>query len=790
MGLGLQSGRDVASNNVLHDYTNTDTGVLPGLICLLLDRCVLTRIRFDLVMCLSGVMANTVPVNLTVGFNFSSGKRGYAQPDGVIIPDYVRCPVNPFYNNPESPENDGKNPACYCLTRRCKSEDEEGGSLLNNDWTATSMVTFYQDDATFNMGVTPNTQHRAPRIFAPTVLYLPLFQPMKMGTNFSFRAFEGADEDGMTVLEWSSDPTSVLKMKSDGSMTMLALAFDSDQNENVWPAGWQDWYKWFSWKIRINAVDRATAMPVTSTMTMLAKLCTSQREQYVPIAADDSGVSVKALGQSQTVYVKDFGPTCMDADRNRLTNIPNHSQAECAKIFGAIWAGDRFYAKAESQKECHIDEPCQFEVHAVRLDFVTAGVTSCKWSDAAVSGNEKYCHELTLSDTTVVHDAFHVSYTGEHEHGENFGSNPGKMLIKPFRGRSTYKNPYSFDIGRREVFCLTSTSNDTGTGACPSLPHCVTVLVKGRAPVVTSPVASDTCTHRTRPDASEYLKGECPDLYTCWRSETSSEITLSAEDEDIGETVTIVVDSISTYTRYADELHHITEIAYPKILGTQDDGVDVNDHCRGRAKDPNENPPIRYIPVDSMSFSDGGGGTPPLATVPSWGGHHCGSVIRKVTFDNKRLEIGASALETKVTPLGHRYVSMKNDSVICYTVSDNQAEVWGRGVNNKYSRCHVLRMRGAPVFQYSSRSPLDTPFRGPDQYGIGLAETTLTARLSEMVSFTFRARDPNPEDAISVMFLEDPGIPNEAVSRLPVSTYIPRPWTCLHACCSPSGIAS
>jgi hypothetical protein len=166
-----------------------------------------------------------------------------------------------------------------------------------------------------------------------------------------------------------------------------------------------------------------------------------------------------------------------------------------------------------------------------------------------------------------------------------------------------------------------------------------------------------------------------------------------------------------------------------------------------------------------MSFADDGGGTPPLATVIAWENHHCGSVIRKVTFHNNYADSGLSPLETRATPLGHRYAVSGNDSVICYTVTDNQAEVWGRGVNNHYSRCHVLRLRGAPVFQYSPAYPRDTPFGAPSKYGLGLNETTLTARLSEEISFTFRARDPNPEDAISVMFLEDPGIPNDAVSH-------------------------
>jgi len=731
-----------------------------------------------------------VPFNVTIGYNFSAGRRGFRDRQGPIVSEYPRCPTHKFLLKQDQPELlVNQNPACQCLTARCITADEDSGTF-HDAWAATSTVTFLSDFQTFRMGVTPNTQHHAPRIFAPSVLYLPLLQPVTMGSNFTFRAIEAADEDGMTVLEWSTGRGSILHVAKDGRLTMPAVA-TMDGSNKPWPSGWPDWHKWFTWKARLTATDTATDPSVSTTMTFIARLCTSTQFFYVPIEADNDGISVKAIGQAQTVYVKDWGPSCVHTEtRKRMANVPNHTQAECMKVSGTWMGGDYFYTKADSMIECHVDEPCQFEVHAVRLDFVTAGVLSCKWSDATLSAGQKYCHELTKGpEVGVAHDAFHVSYTGEHEHGENFGSNPGKMLIKPFRGRSKYKNPYPFDIGRREVFCVTSMSTDRGNAACPSLPHCVTVLVKGRAPVVTSPVASDTCAPRTRPDASEYLNGECPDLYACWRSETVSEITLSAEDEDIGETVTIVVDSISTYMRYADEVHKVTELAYPRIGGSTNGGVDVNVHCRDRAKDPSLSPATRSIPVDSMAALDGGGGTPPLATVLSWAGHHCGSVIRKVAFEIDFANT-SSPLETKVTPLGHRYASMMNDSIICYTVSDNQAEVWGRGVNNKYSRCHVLRMRGAPVFLYSPLHPLDTPFGGQDQYGVGLAETTLTARLSEMVSFTFRARDPNPEDAISVKFLEDPGIPNEAVSRCFVPKYIPRPWACLRACCGPDGIAS
>ena len=40
--------------------------------------------------------------------------------------------------------------------------------------------------------------------------------------------------------------------------------------------------------------------------------------------------------------------------------------------------------------------------------------------------------------------------------------------------------------------------------------------------------------------------------------------------------------------------------------------------------------------------------------------------------------------------------------------------MWGRGVSNSYGKCHIVRMRGAPVFVINPATPLDTPFSGVD----------------------------------------------------------------------------
>ena len=721
----------------------------------------------------------SVPFNLTVGFNFTTGRSGYRDRLGALVPEYRRCPFTPVDSSGNAFETFTVNPACYCTTARCKQEDEQSGSF-HGPWTATSVVTFFSDIYAFKMGVTPNTQNHAPRIYAPHILYVPLLEQSEMGANFSMgKIVGGEDEDGETILEWSTGQGSVFAVDEHGQMLMKPLATENCANPNClrtpWPdliaadqGGHKQFYKFWIWKVRLQAVDKATDPWVTTDMQFSAKLCFATVGTFVPIwhysnpeTLVSEGIKIKALGQAQTIYLYDWGPSCVhNATRQRLANI-NHTQAVCLAVGGEWMSGEHFYTKPDTLIECHVDQPCEFEVHSARLDFEKAGVLSCKWSNQVLNAGEKYCHDLTIPGIEVTHDAFPVTFTGEHEVGPNDNKNPGKMVVKPFQGRSWSKVPYSFDIGRREVFCISSKSNDTLVH-CPSLPHCVTVLVKGRAPVITSPESSPTCNHRTKADASEFLQGECPDLYSCWRSDTVSEVTLSATDADVGETVTIVVDSISTHTRYSDQLHHLTQIAYPNIQDSANGGVDINEHCRDRQKDPTESPASRFIPVDSMSAEVGGGGTPPLATVVSWQAHKCGSVLRKVTFKTDYVDNGMSALETRITALGHRYTATKNDSIICYSVSDNQAEVWGRGVNNKYSRCHVLRLRGAPVFLYSPQYPLDTPFAGTDERDIGLTQTTLTARLAEPVSFTFRARDPNPEDPVKVMFLQDPGIPNDA----------------------------
>ena len=93
-----------------------------------------------------------------------------------------------------------------------------------------------------------------------------------------------------------------------------------------------------------------------------------------------------------------------------------------------------------------------------------------------------------------------------------------------------------------------------------------------------------------------------------------------------------------------------------------------------------------------------------------------------------------------------------------------QMAVWGRGLNNAYTRCHVVRFRGPPVFTLTPSTPLDSPVAGAGADGLGAGAPTLPLLVARPVRLTFRARDPNPEDAVAVLFLSDPGLPDGAVA--------------------------
>jgi hypothetical protein len=111
---------------------------------------------------------------------------------------------------------------------------------------------------------------------------------------------------------------------------------------------------------------------------------------------------------------------------------------------------------------------------------------------------------------------------------------------------------------------------------------------------------------------------------------------------------------------------------------------------------------------------------------------------------------------------GYNFVEFESDKTLCFVATDNQAIIWGRGLNNTAVQCHVVRFRGPPVFIQKTAlgsQGRDSPFPDIDLHGMGNGTSTLEALVGRQVNFTIRARDPNPEDRITILVIEDPGLP-------------------------------
>ena len=111
---------------------------------------------------------------------------------------------------------------------------------------------------------------------------------------------------------------------------------------------------------------------------------------------------------------------------------------------------------------------------------------------------------------------------------------------------------------------------------------------------------------------------------------------------------------------------------------------------------------------------------------------------------------------------GYNFVQFDSDKTLCFVATDNQAVIWGRGLNNTAAQCHVVRFRGPPVFiQLSALGAKgrDSPFPDIDLHGLGNGTSTLEALVGREVNFTIRARDPNVEDHVTILIVEEPGLP-------------------------------
>ena len=83
--------------------------------------------------------------------------------------------------------------------------------------------------------------------------------------------------------------------------------------------------------------------------------------------------------------------------------------------------------------------------------------------------------------------------------------------------------------------------------------------------------------------------------------------------------------------------------------------------------------------------------------------------------------------------------------------TDHQAAVWGRGLNNAFSHCHIVRLRGPPVFVAGPGDGTASSLQGPGPFGVWTGERNITANVGTPLNVIFRAQDPNPEDLVRAL---------------------------------------
>ena len=314
---------------------------------------------------------------------------------------------------------------------------------------------------------------------------------------------------------------------------------------------------------------------------------------------------------------------------------------------------------------------------------------------------------------------------------------------------------------------------------CYSAPYCVTVEILGRTPAIQLPAAPPACAFANfRSDAlfqpgiydpaalpavADYA-ASCPPLYACWnlaaaaadpspssppppglpaqysQAAAPTRFLFAAADADLGEIVAVDILWGPTYS--VSSLWTVSSNLTWRAPGTSHGGgclgMDPGDMWLA---DPACQSGTRELDVTTGYAPAGGVGSSPLQTAnvpfltpppPPWGG---------------------------INEDGYYFVRFDGDKTVCVAATDNQAAKWGRGLNNTQARCHVVRFRGPPAFIGHATRPLDTPFLALDGHSMWAGIPTLQAWVGERLNFTVRARDPNPEDAVTVLVLEDPGVP-------------------------------
>ena len=317
--------------------------------------------------------------------------------------------------------------------------------------------------------------------------------------------------------------------------------------------------------------------------------------------------------------------------------------------------------------------------------------------------------------------------------------------------------PSIADIGRKIGMCFQARSCPT---CCFGLQHCVTVEILGNTPTITLPLAppgcsvatfkSDAIISQVMPDVNAY-GNTCPHLFACWNlKDRSTESTpgspppehlpsqysqavapmqfvMAATDQDVSERVDIEF----LWAPGSPALSSLREIDQALVSRS----------------------PYTFHPGGTCTQQALG----ELYTLDST----CSS---GEVYLNVSTSYGFPGLAPVMTAAadGYNYVEFTRDRTVCFTATDDQAIKWGRGLNNSAGQCHVIRFRGPPVFiQHTALGvgSRDSPFSDIDFNQMGNGTALLSALVGQEVNFTVRARDPNPEDTVSIMVLEDPGLP-------------------------------
>eukprot|EP00281_Chroomonas_sp_CCMP1168_P013541 CAMPEP_0206284796 /NCGR_PEP_ID=MMETSP0047_2-20121206/40968_1 /ASSEMBLY_ACC=CAM_ASM_000192 /TAXON_ID=195065 /ORGANISM="Chroomonas mesostigmatica_cf, Strain CCMP1168" /LENGTH=367 /DNA_ID=CAMNT_0053715279 /DNA_START=301 /DNA_END=1401 /DNA_ORIENTATION=- len=208
--------------------------------------------------------AGGIPQNITAGFNYSAGR-------------YNPCWAGGSSNN---------EPPCFCHTRECTPTLEQAAVL--ETWTLETKATFNKNALALTRGVAAVTNHHAPRISTPPIVYVPF---MYVGENVTWQ-MTAVDEDGDTVPTFSAG-AGVVTVSSTGMATVGPLASRNainSQGNGGLPVN-TFYYLNYHFRARMTAIDNTIAFqPLTSTVEFMVKSCGQGGARPVNYMLDGSGL--------------------------------------------------------------------------------------------------------------------------------------------------------------------------------------------------------------------------------------------------------------------------------------------------------------------------------------------------------------------------------------------------------------------------------------------------------------------------------------------------------------------